>query len=149
MKRIGVLALFAAVLSFASCSSSKVSSSTSSATTVGSSCGKVLSNLYSQFQSSGTLDLANSTVLSKVAELGTYYKSLKDNQTNLTFIKKFTSGLVSGSKGLVTSKNSSNVINNLLSITGLSNITSSTASATAASSNVVSGLTNLFKSIKQ
>ncbi len=148
MKRIGFLALFVAVLSFVSCSSSKVSSSTSSATSTGSSCGKVLSNLYSQYQSSGKLDMANASVLSKVIELGTYYKSLKDNQTNLSFVQKFTSGLVSGSKGLITANNSSNAINNLLSITGLSSVSSSTTASSASATNVESGLTNLFKSLK-
>jgi hypothetical protein len=149
MKKIGIIALFAAVLSFTSCTVSNVTTTNNSAaTSAGTSCGKVLSTLYTQYKSTGKVDMTNSNTLLNVVELATYYTTLKANRSNAAYTKAFAVGMVSGSNGLVTNLNSTSVINALLAITGLSGITTNTSGVSTAAISVANGLINLFKILK-
>jgi len=149
MKKTGILALLIAVFSFMSCSTvSTIASSDAAATAAGVSCGKTLASLYSQYKSTGKINMANSNTLLKVVELATYTKTLRDNKNNATFKKAFAAGLVSGSSGLVLNSNSMSTVSSLLSLSGLSNITSSTSATSTVAVNVATGLANLFKVLK-
>lgn len=149
MKITAYIAVFIAALSFASCSSiSNSASSNTAAKTAGTSCGKVLSGLYSQYKSSGKLNMASSSTLTNVIELGACYKLLKDNRGNSAYRKSFAAGLVSGSNGLITNSKASSVISSLLSITGLGNVTSSTSSSSSVLTGIATNLINIFTSLK-
>ena len=149
LKRIRISVLFLAIISFASCGSmSNIASSDTAAMIEGTSCGKSLENLYTQYKSLGKVDLSSASNLLKVAELGTFMNSLKNNINLPAYKTDFLSGLVSGSNGLITENNSSAILNSLTSLNGLSSITPSTESTSTLASSVSSGLGDIFKSIK-
>ncbi len=149
MKKIGISVLLFALFSLMSCSTvSTITSSDAAATAAGVSCGKTLASLYSQYKSTGKINMTSSNTLLKVVELATYTKALRDNKNNATYKKAFAAGLVTGSSGLVINTNSMSTVNSLLSLTGLNSITSSTSATSTAAVNVATGLVNLFKVLK-
>lgn len=92
--------------------------------------GKALYALYTQYKADGKMDFSNTSNLANLATLATNVKGLTSKTDNTNFI----SGLISGSKNLVTTKNSDSVISSLTSIAGLdaNSITSAlTSSATS------------------
>lgn len=156
MKKISIIIVFVGALVCASCSSvSKLASNASSTTqpsagTIqGTACGKVLGTMYTQYKSTGKVDMKNSSTLLSVTELSTHYSSLRNNKSNTTYLYSFAKGLVSGTNGLVNTSNSLSSVNSLLSLSSLSSITSTTPATSTASTNVASGLTALFNSWKK
>lgn len=150
MKRIGIITLLAAALSIASCTAvSNITSSNPAATAAGTACGKVLSTLYTQYKSTGKVNIGSVSTIGSIVELGTYVAALKNNQSIAGYKSAFAAGLVAGSSGLVTPANSMTTVNSLLSITGLSGISSTVSSTSATATNIATGLTNLFNTFKQ
>ena len=149
MKKFGIIALFIAAISFASCKSiSTASTSSSAAKNAGVGCGKVLSSLYTSYKSTGKVDLTNSTTLLNVVGLATYYKGLNAHRNDAAYKTAFAAGLVTGSNGVITAANSISTVNSLLSLTGLNTITSSTVSTANDAISVAAGLVNLFNVLK-
>lgn len=155
MNKFSIILLFVSVLSFTSCSSVKsLTGSTATAetitgTTAGTSCGKVLGSLYTQYKSTGKVDVSNAATLISIKELGTSFTSLKSNMKNTSYLGAFAKGLVTGSNGLVSSSNSLSTVSSLMSLSSLNNITSTTTASSASVTNVASGLTTLFNNLKK
>lgn len=129
--------------------------------------GAALLSLYTQYKSTGKLDLTNPTNLNNLLTLASNIKGL-DQLVNKS---SFLTGLISGSKNLVNQSNSDTVLSSLTKLSGLdlSSVSSSSAAsavtgvlskvatgaATGASSNssaalssATSILTGLFKTLK-
>lgn len=149
MKKISIIALFIAAISFASCKSiSTVSTANSVATSAGVNCGKVLASLNSTYKSTGKLDLTNTTTLLNVVELASYYKALEAHRTDAAYKTAFATGLVTGSNGAITAASSINVVNSLLNLAGLNKISSSTLNTANEAISVTNGLITIFKAFK-
>lgn len=93
----------------------------------GNSAGKALLSLYTQYKTSGKIDLTNIETISNVITLANNIKGLNGNSSTTSFVK----GLISGSKNLVNKNNSTSVLKSLTSIAGLdlSSLGSSASSA--------------------
>ncbi|MCK9611815.1 MAG: hypothetical protein M0R16_02815 [Bacteroidales bacterium] len=149
MKKIGIISLVAVVIFIASCTTvSNVANSDAGATATGTACGKVLASMYSQYKSTGKIDMGSTTTISNIVQLGTYVAALKNNRNSTTYKQAFAAGLVTGSTGLVTTGNSTAVMNALLNLTGLSGYSSTVASTSTQAINIASGLVNLFQLFK-
>ena len=147
MKKNKITILVITVLFIASCSSlSNIATSNAAATNAGSACGKVLLNLYTQYKSTGKVDMTNSTTLLNVVDLATYYKTLKAHGNDAAYKTAFAAGLVTGSNGVITASNSLSVVNKLLSIGGLNTISTSTVGTATEAVSVAAALVNIFKS---
>jgi hypothetical protein len=150
MKKIGFITLLVAALAIMSCSTvSNIASSNPTATAAGTGAGKALSTLYSQYKSTGKVNMGSASTIGSIVELGTYVAALKNSQGVSGYKAAFATGLVSGSTGLVTSGNSMSTVNSLLGIAGLSGISSTVSSTSATATNVASGLTTLFNTFKR
>jgi len=150
MKRIGLITLLVVAIFIASCTTvSNITSSNPAATAAGTGAGKALSTLYSQYKSTGKVNMGSASTIGSIVELGTYVAALKNNQSVAGYKSAFAAGLVTGSTGLVTPANSMATVNSLLGITGLSGISSTVSSTSATATNVATGLTNLFNTFKR
>lgn len=103
----------------------------------GSSAGKALLSLYTQYKTSGKIDLTNIETISNVLTLANNIKGLNRNTSTTSFVK----GLISGSKNLVNQRNSTSVLKSLTSIAGLdlSSLGSSASSAIGSSAKSLAG----------
>lgn len=146
MKRIGFFLLFAATLTFTSCSVIKVLSS--AAKIAGSGVAQILADLYEKYKNSQTLTLDDATTLMSIAELGGYIKTLKENEEDASYLKAFERGLVSGSEKLITKENSSSVISSLLKIGELGTLPSAATVASPATLRVARDLGVLLKNLQ-
>lgn len=106
--------------------------------------GVALLSLYTQYKSTGTIDLKNADNIKNILTIAQNIKGLK-NATAQTNTTDFVSGLISGSKNLVTQDNSSTVLSSLKS---LSNVDVSQL-ASAAASSAASGALSKLASAKQ
>lgn len=101
--------------------------------------GSALLSLYTQYKSTGKLDLSNPTNLNNLMTLVSNIKGL-DQLTNKV---PFLNGLISGSKNLVNKNNSDSVLSSLTQLSGLdlSSLSSSSASSavTGALSKIATG----------
>ena len=93
----------------------------------GTSAGAALLSLYTQYKKDGKLDLQNASNISNIISLASNIKDI----AKVNDLSSFVSGLISGSKNLVTSGNSGSVLNSLTSLSklDLSSIGSSAAKA--------------------
>ncbi|MCR4824814.1 MAG: hypothetical protein K5849_05590 [Bacteroidales bacterium] len=126
--------LSAAVVTIALLSScSVVKSVATNALTSGTNTGSALSTLYKVLNTTGSIDLSNVTNIINLGKILTGAGSVSN--ANSSFLEKFTSGLISGSSGLVTNSNASAVINGLKALSNIdtSAITKAAASAAAGS----------------
>lgn len=147
MKLLKSLFFISLVLSFVSCNTlSNVASSDTAANTTGEACGELLSEMHKDYKAKGKVDLTNTKTLSNVVQLAGYYKTLKTNQNNSSYKKAFAAGLVSGSNNLITPENSMNVVESILKMDKLADITSSTVGTASSAISVASDLANLFNS---
>jgi len=153
MNKISIIVIIVGTLFFTSCSGVKnvlaSNTATTEGTTAGAACGKVLSSLYTQYKSTGKVDVNNATTLLSIGELSTSIGSLKNNMKNTSYLGTFAQGIVSGSNGLVNSNNSMSTVSSLLSLSSLSNITSTTPASSSTATSVASGLTTLFNNLKK
>ena len=151
MKKIKIIALLFTVLAYVSCgtvSNVPNNNNNSAATEAGKGCGTVLANLHSIYKSTGKLEISNSATLLGLVELGTYYSALKSHSSDANYKSAFAAGLVTGSTGLIASNTSLATVGSLLSLSGLSNITSSTPSTSTEAITTASQLINIFKTFK-
>ena len=146
MKRLGLLLVCFAVAAMTSCSSiQQAANSDTVASATGQSCGTAVQGLYSAYKSTGTIDLTNTTNLNNALSLATAYTNLKNNKSNSTYRKAFTSGLIKSSSGLITSSNATAFVDKLLATTGLSNINTQNIAQTAATASAIITLLNTIK----
>lgn len=96
----------------------------------GTSAGTALAGLYKQYKADGKVDLSNINNIINLATLATNAKSLKNQDVKSALVSDFVTGLISGSNNLVNQKNSTGVMDNLQTISGL-NLSSVTNAATA------------------
>lgn len=149
MKKISILLLFAAVLSMVSCNTmSDLANSESAATASGTSCGKLMSEMYSGYKTVGKVDLTNSNTLLNVIEMGGYYKTLKTHENDAAYKKAFAAGLVTGSNKLITTENAMSTVESILKMNKLAEITEQTTSTASAAINVAQGLAAIFNAFK-
>lgn len=132
---ISVIALLSAGLCHAQTSTTASSSSLTSSN--GIAAGKAIVALYTQYKADGKLDLANTANVTNLVSLATNIAGLATNNSTTDFL----SGLVSGSKSLVNSENSSSVLSTLKSISGLDLSSLGTAAATSAASSLLGKFT--------
>lgn len=147
MKLLKYLFLVSLVFSFVSCNTlSNVASSNTAANATGTACGELLADMHSNYKSAGKFDLSNTQNLTNTIKLAGYYKTLKANQNDSSYKKAFAAGLVTGSNNLITSENAMDVVEKILNMDKLSEITSSTVSTASSAISIASDLVNLFKS---
>jgi hypothetical protein len=151
MKKLGILTLFIAAIAFVACSTvTNLSNSNSAAKAAGTGCGNVLGNLLTQYKANGKkIDMTNTTTLLNVIELGTYYSTLKANQSDPNYKKEFAAGLVLGSNGLISNSKSLQVVNSLLTMNSLGDVSSSTTGTSSTAVNVAAALTGLLVNMNQ
>lgn len=141
MKKLSLIMVCFAALAFVSCSGAgnlgKVTSSNTAATACGTACGQALVSLFNSYKANGkNIDLTSSANINSALALVTAYTQLKDNKGNSDYRKAFTTGVVMGSAGLITSANASTIVNKIANSAGLSNTTRnniSTATSTITS----------------
>ncbi len=149
MKKINVLFLFAAILSMLSCNTvSDIAGSGTAANATGASCGKLMSDMYSDYKADGKVNLLETGTISNLVELGTYYKLVKANENDAAYKKAFAAGLVTGSNNIITAENSMNVVESLLNMNKLTEITEQTSSTASSAVTVASQLVDIFKMFK-
>lgn len=79
----------------------------------GKSAGAAMKALYSQYKKDGRLDMTNMTNMLNLASLANSLKELKGQTSKSEYYKDFAKGLVSGSKNLITSNNSTAIMGGL------------------------------------
>ena len=100
-------------------------------TTQGKSAGVALRNLYTQYKADGKIDTKNLSNILNMLQLVNSCSELKNNKSDKTYMKDFTQGLLLGSSNLVTTNNSTSVINSLTNLASTVDTSSLTAAATA------------------
>ncbi|MBP5547790.1 MAG: hypothetical protein J6X58_02725 [Bacteroidales bacterium] len=120
MKKISIIMMFVAMFAATSCSSLTGVTDTAAATS-GAACSQALIQL-NKSKKAGTLAITNPTDLSNMLVVIGAYNNLKANKENSTYKKSFTSGMVTGSTGLITPTAAANITNSLLNATGFDGI---------------------------
>lgn len=136
MKRISIIMMFFAALTFVSCSSlSSLASSDTAAQATGKSTATALLGLYNSYKTTGTINLGNAADLSNALVVANAYTNLRANKGNDAYRKSFASGMVSAGSGLINVNNVDSIIGTMNNLTGLgvnaSNISNSVGTATA------------------
>ena len=121
----------------------------SAATSNGQAAGAALKALYTQYKADGKIDLSNINNIMNLAALANNVKDLKGKTNKSAFYKDFAAGLITGSNSLVTSSNSTAVMNGLsklvnnVDLSGLQSKTESAASKGASALENASTIANL------
>lgn len=124
MKKSLILMMVVAMLSTTSCSMlGGASSGNSTASSAGSTTGLALSHLYKS-KKAGTLSITNASDLTNILAVINGYNSLKANKDNANYKSAFGAGLIAGGAGLITSTNSTSIMNALLNSSALSGVSS-------------------------
>lgn len=119
---ICALMAFAAIscgIAYANAAPSIFGSGKSSGTTNGVACGAALNSLYTQYKADGKIDTKNISNIVNLATLANGVESLKGQSDKSTFFKDFATGLIAGSRNLVTSKTAGSVTSTLSSLANL------------------------------
>ena len=145
--KVKLLAVCMVLLSIVGCSSWFSSGNIAAATSAGKSCGKAISTLYKEYKRQGKIDISNPTALTSIVQIAAARNVLKENKDDKAFISAFTMGLVSGSNNLITNATSNNIINTLLSLTELNNVTTNTPSVSSTANEAGKALLPLMKSV--
>ena len=122
MKKIGIIMMFVAMLGATSCSS-LTSATDATAVAAGATCGKALVSLNNS-KKAGTLSITNPTDLSNMLVINAY-NGLKANKENASYKRSFTTGMVTGGSGVITTAMATNLTNSLLNATGLDGVNTS------------------------
>lgn len=120
MKRISMIMMFVAMFAASSCSSLS-GTTNAAAVTSGAACGRALIALNNS-KKAGTLAITNPTDLSNMLVVINAYNTLKANKEDASYKKSFTSGLVTGGNGLISTATATSLTNSLLNATGLDGI---------------------------
>lgn len=135
-KLIIVLSVLLGIIAFTSCDTDSDTGVTSSATSV----GAAINTLYQSYQSGEEItSVANIIPLATLVTGASVYK---ENYTDLSYYTAFSSGVISGSSGIVSDDNVDNVLGSLLSIANLTG--DDTTGEETSSLDVVSILSSLF-----
>ena len=149
MKKTGVLFLFVAMFAFASCNTmSNIANSDTAANTSGVSCGKLLSEMHDDYKATGKVNLTDTNTILNIIELGGYYKTLKSHENDATYKKAFAAGLVTGSGNQISAENSMAVVEALLNMDKITEITEQTTSTASSAVTVANQLVAIFKLFK-
>ncbi|MBQ9583798.1 MAG: hypothetical protein IJR25_05690 [Bacteroidales bacterium] len=97
---------------------------TASPSASGTTTGKALLNLFTQYMADGKLDTGNISNLINLATIATSIQSLKGNSDNTSLLGNFAAGLVKGSNNTVTSANSSSITSILASLANTTDLSS-------------------------
>ena len=135
-----------AALAMTSCSALQSAASSNTAANASGQAGSAVQGLYKSYKKSGSIDITSGSDLTNALQLATAYSQLKQNKKDKSYRKAFTSGLISSSAGLITSQNASSFINQMLSISGLSNINASNVTQTASTA---ASIISLLSTLKQ
>lgn len=112
--------MFVAMFAASSCSSLS-GTTNAAAVTSGAACGRALIALNNS-KKAGTLAITNPTDLSNMLVVINAYNTLKANKEDASYKKSFTSGLVTGGNGLISTATATSLTNSLLNATGLDGI---------------------------
>lgn len=124
MKRLSILMMSFALLTFASCSTlQNVASSGSAATVSGQQCAVATNALYKTYKSTGKIELANANNVTNILTVITSYNQLKAHKGDASYRKAFANGAVLAGTGIITSANAENFTNTLLNASGLNGVT--------------------------
>lgn len=123
MKKFGIIMMFVAMLGATSCSS-LTSATDAIAVAAGATCGKALVSLNNS-KKAGTLSITNPTDLSNMLVVINAYNGLKANKENASYKRSFTTGMVTGGSGVITTAMATNLTNSLLNATGLDGVNTS------------------------
>ena len=117
MKKI-LSAIAALTLSVMMCTSCGLTQQVANAnpSSSGTTTGKALLGLFTQYLMDGKLDTSNINNLLNLATLATSIQSLKGNSNNQSVLGSFASGLVNGSNNSISTTNSSTITNLLSSL---------------------------------
>lgn len=120
--------------------------STSTEYIAGNGFGTSLAALYSQYKSSGKINLANTSTLFNLTSLATNGAAIKGLGTNTTNYKNFASGVVSGSTNLVTTGSVDKIISsvNNLNLQSVVNAVSNNTITPQTTTAVTSSLITIF-----
>ncbi len=120
MKRLSIILMCFAALSFVSCSSmGTIAASDSAAKASGQSTATAILGLYNSYKANGTISLSNTADLTNALALATGYTNYRNNQNNSNYKTAFASGMVAAGGSLITSANVNGLINTMNSLTGL------------------------------
>ena len=121
----------------------------SAATSNGQAAGAALKALYTQYKADGKIDLSNINNIMNLAALANNVKDLKGKTNKSAFYKDFAAGLVTGSNSLVTSSNSTAVMNGLSNLVNNVDLTALQGKATDVVSNVTTKGTAALENANQ
>ena len=111
-------ALLVAALCMTACDSLKTAAASASNTeayTAGSSAGKALRNLYTQYKADGKFEMTNLSNITNLLLLSNSWQEMKSAQKGTDFYQDFTKGIIAGSNNLVTNTNSNSVLDAITS----------------------------------
>ena len=120
MKKFSIIMMFVALFATTSCGT-LTSATDATAAAAGATCGKALLALNNS-KKAGTLSITNPTDLSNMLVVINAYNGLKANKENATYKKSFTTGMVTGGSGVITTSMATNITNSLLNATGLDGV---------------------------
>lgn|SRR5574344_1851747 len=144
MKKFSIIMMFVAAVAFTSCSTlSSVTATT--AGTDGSNCAKALVGLYNSKKATGTVSITNTTDLSNMLVLINSYNQLRSHKDDATYKTQFTTGMVNGGSGLITTANATSIMTKLLNSTGLSNVNAANIASKAETVAAILTLLNAMK----
>lgn len=113
--------------------------------TTGSAAGTALLGLYTQYKQDGKIDLNNINNILNLATLASNVKGIKNTVDTSSFV----SGLINGSKNLVSKANSAKVLESLTTLSGLNlnNISKAADKASQSASDALSSLNTTASSV--
>ena len=144
MKKFSLIMMFVATFAMTSCGVMGGATNTA-AVSSGAACGQALISLNNS-KKAGTLAITNPTDLSNMLIVIGAYNGLKANKADPNYKKSFTSGMVTGGTGVITSAMATNVTNSLLNATGLDGVTASNIQQKA---QTVSSIIQILTLLKQ
>ena len=146
MKRLALLMVCVATLGLAtSCSLLGGTSANSAAQLSGQTCGLAVQGLYSNYRSTGKLDLMSGNNLNNALALATAYTTLRQNKDNDAYRKAFTTGLIASSAGLITGANANAFVNQLLNSGSLAGLNAEKIQQSAAVASAIIQLLGVLK----
>lgn len=111
----------------------------------GTNAGSALLGLFSQYKKdNNSVDLSNVNNILQLASLINNVKGLKDNSSSTSYLADYAAGLITGSQNLVNKNNSTDVIGNLVNLSGLNlnSITKAASSLATSASTAATTATN-------
>lgn len=159
MKIVRIVAASLAVLMFSSIGSlapqasaqSSILSSLVSGSSSGQAAGAAVKAMYSEYKTTGKIDLTSPTNLLNITKLTTGIQGLKGKSARSTFYKDFAKGLVVGSESLIPTTKSTEATSTLsnlankLNFGAILNTDAPKEQKQESQEQVVSTVTNLFK----